>query len=76
MNTLPLLGEKDLLNKDGIVIAEHYVKKKLPETAGKLRIHKSYRYGDTMLTLYRSKDEGRSKKEANIEESSCLSRDV
>jgi 16S rRNA (guanine(966)-N(2))-methyltransferase RsmD len=58
MRTLPIIGEKGLLNKGGIVIIEHYVKKKLPETTGQLEIRKSYRYGDTMLTLYRSKDEG------------------
>jgi 16S rRNA (guanine(966)-N(2))-methyltransferase RsmD len=57
MNALPLLGEKGFLNEGGIVIVEHYVKKKLPETTGKLRIHKIYRYGDTMLTLYRGEDE-------------------
>jgi 16S rRNA (guanine966-N2)-methyltransferase len=50
---LPLIGEKELLNDSGIVIVEHFFKKKMPETAGKLRINRSYRYGDTMLTLYR-----------------------
>jgi 16S rRNA (guanine966-N2)-methyltransferase len=50
---LPLIGEKELLNDSGIVIVEHFFKKKMPETAGKLIINRSYRYGDTMLTLYR-----------------------
>jgi 16S rRNA (guanine966-N2)-methyltransferase len=50
---LPLIGEKELLNDGGIVIVEHFFKKKIPETAGKLMINRSYRYGDTMLTLYR-----------------------
>jgi len=50
---LPLIAEKGLLSNNGIVIIEHFFKKKLPETVGKLKIHKSYRYGDTMLTLYR-----------------------
>ena len=50
---LPLIGEKGLLSENGIVIVEHFFKKKIPETAGTLKRHKSYRYGDTMLTLYR-----------------------
>ncbi|MBM4139931.1 MAG: 16S rRNA (guanine(966)-N(2))-methyltransferase RsmD [Nitrospira sp.] len=57
MKTLPLIAEKRLLNRGGTVIVEHFFKKKLPETAGELKMLKSYRYGDTMLTLYRRKDE-------------------
>lgn len=57
MKTLPLIAEKRLLNSGGTVIVEHFFKKKLPETAGELKMLKSYRYGDTMLTLYRRKDE-------------------
>jgi hypothetical protein len=34
------------------VIAEHFSKKKLPAMAGKLKMVKTYKYGDTMLTLY------------------------
>ncbi|MFZ6017374.1 MAG: 16S rRNA (guanine(966)-N(2))-methyltransferase RsmD [Nitrospirota bacterium] len=50
---LPLIGEKELLNDSGTVIVEHFFKRKLPEEAGELKMFKSYRYGDTMLTLYR-----------------------
>lgn len=50
---LPLIEEKEILSENGIVIVEHFFKKKIPETAGTLKIYKSYRYGDTMLTLYR-----------------------
>ena len=50
---LPLIGEKGLLSENGIVIVEHFFKKKMPETSDKLKISRSYRYGDTMLTLYR-----------------------
>jgi len=49
---LPLIGEREFLNQHGIVIVEHFFKKKVPDKAGKLRIKKSYRYGDTMLTVY------------------------
>jgi 16S rRNA (guanine(966)-N(2))-methyltransferase RsmD len=50
---LPMIGEKGLLNKSGVVIVEHFFKREMPETAGELKIDRSYRYGDTMLTFYR-----------------------
>ncbi len=50
---LPLIGEKGLLNKSGVVIVEHFFKKEIPDTAGELKIDRNYRYGDTMLTFYR-----------------------
>jgi len=54
--TLPIIGEKEILNKWGIVIIEHYFKNKLPEMVGELKMIRDYRYGDTMLTIY-SKEE-------------------
>ena len=51
---LPVIAEKDLLAENGILVAEHFSKKRLPEAAGNnIKMRKSYRYGDTMLTLYR-----------------------
>ena len=50
---LPIIGKNRLLRDGGVVIVEHFSKKKVPETAGNLRITKIYRYGDTTLTLYR-----------------------
>ena len=50
---LPVIGEKGLLNKNGVVIVEHFFKREMPDTAGELKIDRSYRYGDTMLTFYR-----------------------
>jgi 16S rRNA (guanine(966)-N(2))-methyltransferase RsmD len=57
MKTLPMIGEGRLLNEGSVVIVEHFFKRKLPDVAGELKILKSYRYGDTMLTFYRRKDE-------------------
>lgn len=57
INTLPAIGEKKLLTDDGIVIVEHFFKKKLPETVSELKMIRSYRYGDTMLTIYRKREE-------------------
>jgi len=50
---LPLLGEEGLVSEDGVVIVEHFFKRHVPEKAGRLKMKRSYRYGDTMLTLYR-----------------------
>ncbi len=50
---LPLIGEGGLLSEKGIVVLEHFSKKKVPDIAGRLKKEKSYKYGDTMLTLYR-----------------------
>ena len=50
---LPLLGETGFLRKQGIVIVEHFFKRKVPERAGNVIMSRSYRYGDTMLTVYR-----------------------
>ncbi|MFZ5906659.1 MAG: 16S rRNA (guanine(966)-N(2))-methyltransferase RsmD [Nitrospirota bacterium] len=50
---LPLIGSIGILNNEGIVIAEHFFKKPVPSIAGSLILAKQYRYGDTVLTLYR-----------------------
>lgn len=53
--TLSLLSDRAILSDGGIVIAEHFSKRKLPEKIGMLRQKKAYKYGDTMLTLFRLK---------------------
>lgn len=53
---LPLIDEGSILGDNGVVIAEHSSKKKLISEIGILRLIKTYKYGDTSLTLYR-KDE-------------------
>ncbi|MBI4823444.1 MAG: 16S rRNA (guanine(966)-N(2))-methyltransferase RsmD [Nitrospirae bacterium] len=52
-NILPLLSEGDLIGKDAIIMAEHPSKKTLPDKTGVLTKKKTYRYGDTALTLYK-----------------------
>lgn len=52
---LPLLSNGEMLNDKGIIIAEHLSKKKLPDEIGKLIQKKAYKYGNTMLTLFRKK---------------------
>lgn len=53
MKILPFIGKTRLLKPDGLIIAEHFSKRALPEVIEGLRMVKSYRYGDTSLTLYR-----------------------
>jgi len=65
---LSLLADGALLNDEGIIIAEHLSKKKLPDQIGMLVKKKDYKYGDTMLTLFR--------KEILDETNSYLSRDI
>jgi 16S rRNA (guanine(966)-N(2))-methyltransferase RsmD len=50
---LPILGEGGILREGGVVIVEHFFKKELPEQVGFLALQKRYRYGDTMLSLYK-----------------------
>ncbi|MEK6692475.1 MAG: 16S rRNA (guanine(966)-N(2))-methyltransferase RsmD [Nitrospirota bacterium] len=50
---IKILSKGDVLNEDGVLVAEHFKKKKLPEEVGLLRLLKEYRYGDTVLTFYK-----------------------
>ena len=51
-DVLNVLSSHAALPEGGRVIVEHASKKSLPEQAGSLRQAKTYRYGDTALTLY------------------------
>jgi 16S rRNA (guanine(966)-N(2))-methyltransferase RsmD len=53
---LPLIDERSILGDNGVVIAEHSSKKKLLSEIGSLRLIKTYKYGDTSLTLYRKEE--------------------
>lgn len=50
---LSLVGEGTVLRGGGILVAEHFSRTALPDAAGSLKMQKTYRYGDTSLTLYR-----------------------
>lgn len=54
---LPLLDPK--LNEGAIVVCEHEKELQLPETVGRLVLHKRYKYGKIAVTIYKipSKDE-------------------
>lgn len=48
---LEVLGKGEVLAEGAVVVAEHEKRTELPEEAGVLRKKKTYRYGDTTLTL-------------------------
>ncbi|MEJ2315024.1 MAG: 16S rRNA (guanine(966)-N(2))-methyltransferase RsmD [Nitrospirota bacterium] len=48
---LEALGKGEVLAEGAVVVAEHEKRTGLPEEAGVLRKKKTYRYGDTTLTL-------------------------
>jgi 16S rRNA (guanine(966)-N(2))-methyltransferase RsmD len=51
-HTLSAIGRSNILNTDGIVIAEHFTKKQLPDRFDGLQKLKDYFYGDTILSFY------------------------
>lgn len=55
---LPLLGEGKILEEEGVVVAEHSSKKKMPEGVNRLTLKKRYKYGDTSITVYTVKKGG------------------
>ncbi len=52
-NTLKLVAKNDIINDDGIIVAEHSHSDKLPESCGKLKAVDTRKYGDTMITIYK-----------------------
>lgn len=52
-SVLPLIARSGALNEDGIVLAEHGSSRVLPETVETLIKSKKYKYGDTVISLYR-----------------------
>jgi 16S rRNA G966 N2-methylase RsmD len=55
----PLIGESaHLLEEAGLVVAEHFHKRALPETIGRLARARSVRIGDHRLSFYARHDGG------------------
>lgn len=50
---LPLIDTGDIIKAEGCLIVEHHAKKTIDVPCKNLRRIKNYKYGDTMLTLYR-----------------------
>jgi 16S rRNA (guanine(966)-N(2))-methyltransferase RsmD len=47
------LGKSDMITERTLVVIEHFHKLSLPEKTGRLSLGKRYRYGDTLLSVYR-----------------------
>lgn len=50
---LPLIAEPGIMKNGGTILVEHSSRKILPEEITGIRKIKTYRYGDTTVTLYR-----------------------
>ncbi|MCX8034182.1 MAG: RsmD family RNA methyltransferase [Thermodesulfovibrio sp.] len=51
-----IFEKKNLLKKEGILILQHYKKDSIKERLRDLKVLKCYRYGDTLLTIYRRQE--------------------
>lgn len=51
-NALVQLADNKVLKEDAIVIIEHDIQDKMPESAGNLNMQRQKKYGNTMLSLY------------------------
>ena len=52
-DVLEVVSSMGLLQEGGVVVAEHFHKRALPETIGRLHSSRSVRVGDHRLTFYR-----------------------
>jgi len=52
INTLAAIGRSVIIKQNGIVIAEHFTKKPLPDRFDRLHKVKDYNYGDSVLSLF------------------------
>ncbi len=50
--TLKKLAEISVVEENGVIVAEHSVRQKMPESYGSLKKSRDARYGDTVLSLY------------------------
>ncbi|MDO8662847.1 MAG: 16S rRNA (guanine(966)-N(2))-methyltransferase RsmD [Candidatus Omnitrophota bacterium] len=51
--TLQTLEAYDILSPNGLIIAQHFKKENLPDDLGVLSLFKQYKYGSTLLSLFR-----------------------
>jgi len=50
---LPAIGVSCILKEEGLVVAEHFKKRQLPERFDALQKITDYKYGDTILSFYK-----------------------
>lgn len=66
IHALTAIDKSGILKKDGIVIAEHFIKRHLPGRFDKLEKIKDYKYGDTVLSFYAAPARGEDPVESGI----------
>jgi 16S rRNA (guanine(966)-N(2))-methyltransferase RsmD len=52
MHALSAIDKSEILSNNGIVIAEHFSKRQLPDKLDNLSKYRDYIYGDTVLSFY------------------------
>ena len=51
--SLSLLGNCDILAKTGVAVIEHSKHDRMPDSSGSLKLLRTARYGDTLVSFYR-----------------------
>ena len=55
-HAMSVISNAPILDKDGLVIAEHFKKRQLPDSINNLKKIKEYNYGDTVFTIFNKPD--------------------
>ncbi len=53
---LPLIDNLNILNMKGLFVAEHPSKKDMPLIIGNLKLIKTYKYGDSAISIYKKEE--------------------
>jgi len=56
LEAMELIGQGELLNQNGVVIAEHRKQHQVAEVYGDLKSFRENRYGETVFTFYENSD--------------------
>ena len=54
--TLKAIAVTEIIDRDGVIVAEHSIRDKISDSYGKLIKSRDYEYGDTVLSFYSSED--------------------
>ena len=54
--TLKAISGTEMIEQDGVIVAEHSVRDKISDSYGKLKKTRDCRYGDTVLSFYSAED--------------------
>ncbi|MDD5255868.1 MAG: 16S rRNA (guanine(966)-N(2))-methyltransferase RsmD [Candidatus Omnitrophica bacterium] len=57
--TLQIMGAYDIVARNGLVVVQHFKKDTLPDALGDLHLLRQFHYGDTVLSVYRKKEQAK-----------------